>query len=481
MAEASATPHGTELAGLDLVPRSTLYQGRFGRLFRSLPPHCPPDELLAGLAEKMVDVRPGAKPSGGWSGSTPTDDGGDNPAIPALYTYLGQFLDHDITFDTTSSLERRNDPNALHNFRTPRLDLDSVYGGGPDRSPYLYDTADPDKLLLDEVEGGLDLPRNSQGRALLGDPRNDVHLIIAQLHRAFIGLHNRFVDEVRADGATPTDGVFREAQRRTSWHYQWVILHDYLPRIVGQETIDAILSPRTLGETPRPVRPQLGFYRPKNQAFMPVEFSVAVFRIGHSMLRAEYVIRDGQPPLPILAAGPAEPSLRGYERIAGERLIQWHHLIQIAGKPAPTPSRRIDLKIAEPLANLPPHIFGAKDGPSLILRNLRRAKSLALPSGQAVARAMSVTPLTDATFPQGAEFGLDDPTWRGEWPLWTYVLAEAQHHHNGQRLGPVGARIFAEVVIGLIDADDNSYLNIDPCWQPDVQDFAGLLQVAGEI
>lgn len=303
---AASTPrnaHGSHLAGLDLVPHSSLYRGRFGRLFRSLPAHEPIDELLKALADKMIDTREAAKPSG-WSGGAPPDDGGDHPDLPAIYTYLGQFLDHDTTFDTTSSLQRRNDPEALHNFRTPRLDLDSVYAGGPDRTPYLYDNEDPDKLLLDPVDGvdgAFDLPRNRQQRALIGDPRNDVHVIIAQLHRAFIQLHNHFVDQVREEGLS-SDAVFAEAQRRTSWHYQWVILTDYLPRIVGQDIVTTILpDPSPTADSVIRRVPDLWFYNPKQQAFIPVEFSVAAFRIGHSMIRPDYVLRDGADALPILS------------------------------------------------------------------------------------------------------------------------------------------------------------------------------------
>lgn len=475
------TPHGTHIHGLELVPRSTLYQGRFGRMFRNLPPHVPPSGLVDQLAEAMIDKRPGAKPGGAWDGSAPEDDGGDNPRVPAIYTYLGQFLDHDVTFDTTSSLQRRNDPNALHNFRTPRLDLDSVYGGGPDRTPYLYDVGDPDKLLLEEVDGGFDLPRNSQDRALIGDPRNDVHSIIAQLHRVFIRLHNHFVDTVRSEGSLPPGQVFEEAQRRTSWHYQWIILHDYLPRIVGQEMVDGILAKPVIGEQASAPSPDLRFYHPKNQAFMPVEFSVAIFRMGHSMIRPEYLIRDGADPLPILAPNPEEPSLSGHVRIAADRQIQWHHLAEVEGKPAPTPSRRIDMLIADPLAQLPAHIFGDEDPPSLILRNLRRGISLGLPSGQDVARAMCVKPLDHTTFNDAATFGLDNPEWNSRWPLLPYVLAEAQHRSEGQQLGPVGGRIFAEVVIGLLDADNNSYLNIDPCWTPEATSISDLLELANEL
>ena len=432
--------HGSNEPGLDAVPHSTLYKGRFGRMFRNLPPHVPDPDLLSKLAETMVDTRPGAKPGGSWKNNRPTGDDGDHPDLPAIHTYFAQFLDHDITFDLTSSLQRRTDPDALHNFRTPRLDLDSLYGGGPERTPYLYDSDDRGKLLLDTVDGGRDLPRNSQGRALIGDPRNDVHVIIAQLHRAFAQLHNHFVDQTRQD-PTVTD-AFAEAQRLTSWHYQWIVLNDFLPRIVGEVATSLLPTPtRHATDATRP-SPDLAFFNPKRQAFMPVEFSVGAYRFGHSMVRAEYVIRDGADPLPILAAAPDGPSLTGHRRLTPDLQVQWHHLTDVDGKDPAIRARRIDMRMSDPLTQLPPHVFG--DDPevprSLILRNLQRGVAVGLPSGQDVARAMCLEPLTVETFDQAATFGLDHAGWHGHWPLWAYILAEATQHHDGTRLGPVGAR-----------------------------------------
>ncbi|MGH9263334.1 MAG: peroxidase family protein, partial [Acidimicrobiales bacterium] len=126
---------------------------------------------------------------------------GDNPDIPSGYTYLGQFVDHDITFDPVSSLDRLHDPDALTTYRTPRFDLDSVYGRGQADSPYLYDAEDPASMLIGRNTSGehepVDLPRNQQGRALIGDPRNDVHFIVSQLHLAFLRFHNSVVDHLR--------------------------------------------------------------------------------------------------------------------------------------------------------------------------------------------------------------------------------------------------------------------------------------------
>ncbi|HYP23688.1 MAG TPA: heme peroxidase, partial [Actinomycetota bacterium] len=199
--------HVSHPRGSDLGPRSVMLEGRFGRMFRNLPSFLPPDEALKAVADTMVEPAQAA-PTDGWAPS-----GGDRDSgIPAGYTYLGQFVDHDITFDPVSSLQRQNDPDALHDFRTPRFDLDSLYGGGPNNSPYMYD---PDvdggrtTLLLGRNEvGEEDLPRNvlgpdslgePRGRALIGDPRNDENVIVSQLHLTFVKFHNAVVERVRAE------------------------------------------------------------------------------------------------------------------------------------------------------------------------------------------------------------------------------------------------------------------------------------------
>src|SRR6266571_7224923 len=210
--------HGSEpVRGLKGLSQSALKVGRFGRLFRHLTPFEPEDEDLEALGDTMFEPEPD---------DNQEDPAGDNPDIPSGFTYFGQFIDHDITFDPNSKLQRQNDPNALRNFRTPRFDLDSLYADGPDNNPYLYDKDGVHLLVGKNAAGEDDLPRNAADpkRALIGDPRNDENAIVSQLHLAFIKLHNNVVDHLPAN----TPHLFDEARRIVRWHYQWVVIHDFL-------------------------------------------------------------------------------------------------------------------------------------------------------------------------------------------------------------------------------------------------------------
>ena len=289
--------HGGGVRGDDAVARSASFEGRFGRLFRSLPPGEWPKEALMALglamtADPEVDDKDKNLPAASPETDKRIQDDEENAGIPAGYTYLGQFIDHDITFDPASSLQQQNDPNALVDFRTPRLDLDSVYGRGPDDLPYMYDG---NKFRLgrplfanDQPTNARDLPRyidpenaTAPRRALIGDKRNDENVIVSQLHGAMLRFHNKLVD---ADPAAS----FRDIQQRVRWHYQWIVLNDFLVKICGEQVVKDILphlgKDRPIWENP----PNFAIYKYRQDAFMPVEFSVAAYRFGHSMVRPIY-------------------------------------------------------------------------------------------------------------------------------------------------------------------------------------------------
>src|SRR2546430_2562706 len=235
--------HGSELRGLSAVSRSPSFEGRFGRMFRNLPPLLPDDKDLEALARQMVEPEPTGE----------EDTAGDNPDIPAGFTYFGQFVDHDLTFDPTSQLERDNDPTALVDFRTPRFDLDSVYGRGPADQPYLYDDDGKAFLLGDVLTGNAltvplnahDLPRSrakeanpaAQARAIIGDPRNDENVIVSQLQGLVLRLHNGLA-------ASHPDLSFEQVQREVRFHYQWLVLNDFLPTIVSHDVLNKVLPHR---------------------------------------------------------------------------------------------------------------------------------------------------------------------------------------------------------------------------------------------
>jgi hypothetical protein len=442
----SARGHGYELRGLSYVPVSRLHEGRFGRMFR-LPPFVPSDERIAEIAALMLEE---------VSGSTPELD---NPTIPAGYTYLGQFIDHDITFDTASSLERQNDPDALTNFRSPRFDLDCVYGRGPVDDPFLYDKASGgQKLLIGHHDDEDDLPRNTQDTALLGDPRNDENIFVSQLQLTMLKFHNKVLDLVAGDQTLKrgSETDFEAAQRIVRWHYQWLVVHDFLRRVVGQEMLGSVLDE----SGPYPVVDRR-FYQWKVDPFMPVEFSVAAYRFGHSMIRGRYKLNTLVGPLPTFLPGSVNDNPLGH--FGGFRIlprfwtIEWARFFEVAGAGSDgrQQTRLIDIDLADPLKDLPVEIGGSRT--SLVDRNLTRGARLLLPSGQDVAWYMGTDVLSDAdlALPGG-----------GPAPLWYYVLKEAHVQAQGHHLGQVGGRIVAEVFLGLLEKDQSSYLRNQPGWRP---------------
>ncbi|HWI06269.1 MAG TPA: heme peroxidase family protein [Solirubrobacteraceae bacterium] len=457
MTTAPAACHGL-VAPRGQDARASGQGGRFGRMFA-----LPRDELGDEAIEELVRVI-AARPQ-----KT------DNDAIPAGYTYLGQFVDHDITFDPTSKLERDNDPLALVNFRTPRLDLDSLYGTGPSDQPFLYEWAERRdrgvKLLVGRPAAGegraaADLPRNEQGVALIGDPRNDENAIVSQLHLLFVRFHNAVVDHVRHERPALEGGeLFEEARRLVRWHYQWIVAHDFLARIVGRDMAGAVLRD---GEEPgAPAVVERRHFAWRDQPYIPVEFSGAAYRFGHSMVRSNYFTQRGRPApaiFPPHGGTPGENDLSGARPLLAALALQWElffweqPVLNVTNS-----SMRINNRITKELLDVP----GRGALPRL---NLRRGRALGLPRGQDVAAAMGEPPLPDAAL------GLDprDPAGVNErlrrtTPLWYYVLCEAgtrERGGGGAHLGPVGGRIVAEVLVGLLEADPQSYLSVEPGWRP---------------
>jgi hypothetical protein len=447
----AARLHGElQVRGSKRVPRSPINEGRFGRMFRRLPPMAPlSNDALLALSEQM---REPTAPSS-WGG---TPENLDNPPISAGYTYLGQFIDHDITFDPTSTLQRENDPDALVDFRSPRFDLDSIYGSGPVDEPFQYRRGLGGMRMLvgQNGNGDPDLPRNAEGTALIGDPRNDENTIVSQLQLFFLHLHDKFAAEVEVDAAIPAEDRFFETQRRVRWHYQWVVAHDYVRRTVGEETFERICDVDDAGRITDIKRPH---YNPKTSPYMPVEFSAAAFRFGHTQVRGIYNLSAAVTDRPIFSPGSLQnefQDLRGFRPLPPQWTVEWPLFFPIDGS-TPQPSRLIDAKLALGLFDLP------DGGGSLAFRNLKRGQVLGLPSGQDVAKALKLKPLS------GAELGAPEPT-----PLWFYILKESELG-AGAHLGPTGGRIVAEVLLGLLELDPRSWFSLDPAWTPTIPDADG--------
>jgi hypothetical protein len=375
-------------------------------------------------------------------------------------TFVGQFLDHDITFDNSSPLGVPAEPTATPNVRDARIDLDSVYGGGPTVTPQIYSSSDPAKFLVSSGGRFEDLPRFANNlNAAVVDARNDENLMIAGLHAAFLLAHNRTVDHRRANGLT--EDVWFYSRRTIIHHWQWIVVNEFLPQIVGQPLVNDIL------------RNGRRWYR-FSQPTMPVEFQTGAYRFGHSLVRPSYrANRDGDPGGNPATGAPAffgfifDPAgegqanpvdLRGGAR-ARRRFIGWETFFDFGGAFTQhvRANKLIDTNISTPLFRLPLSAIPGRDAPiSLAQRNLLRHLTWSMPSGQRIAAATGSPVLSSANFPELRTYnlGLEAST-----PLWYYVLREAQVVNNGVRLGPVGGRIVAETIIGLLELDEFSYLN----------------------
>jgi hypothetical protein len=465
---ASAAPIAAGSARSQFVSTDTQH---FGRLFPDLKqfaaanPGVTKSLLALGAQGGLLDARDdlSAGPVRLITDPSLSSNNPDNPVHTAGTTFVGQFIDHDVTFDTSSTLGTPTEPLTSPNARTPALDLDSFFGGGPAASPMLYDTGnDPAKLLIGF--GGLfeDLPRLADGTAIIGDPRNDENLVIAGLHCAFILFHNRAVDYARAHGASAWQDAFAEARRLTTWHYHWLVLNEFLPLFVGQALVDDVLAKGRSFYT-------VGL----GQAFMPVEFQGACFRFGHSMVRPSYRANlegdNGNPFFgfifdPSQNGSSAEPSdLRGGFR-APRRFIGWQTFFDFADGQVKH-NKQIDTHLSTPLFTLPLGAIASHDQPTVLAqRNLLRHLTWSMPSGQSIAAAMGITPISKQDLKELKPYGFDTST-----PLWFYALKEAQLLEQGLHLGPVAGRIVAEVLIGLLQTDPGSYLVAQPSWQPTLQ------------
>jgi hypothetical protein len=500
------TKHGKLMRGLKAAGESAKTQkspfgARFGRLFPKSHGAKFSSASLHALANAMISAFDPPK-------DAPDDE---ESGIPSLYTYFGQFIDHDLTFDPDSSFQKFKDPTATEDFRTPAFDLDNVYGRGPGDQPYMYT---PDGLsfqLGDPItqgsKGARDLQRNANGRALIGDPRNDENSIVSQLQGLWLRFHNRLVREEIKKGRKPD---FEAVQKQVRKTYQYLVINDFLARIVSAEVLKKYQNNRGLYD-----RSKLKVFKGFKVPFMPVEFSVGAYRLGHSMIRPGYRLNDTVLvpifPLPRSTAPGFPEGLTGFRRLISDWAIDWGRFIDIDtrdyGSATGTTTAdlkqnfkrlqfayRIDTALVRPLKHLPTSV--AANPASLALRNLERGVEFGLPSGQKAAQLLKLKKsdvLADDKILIGQGVDKPDPGslvpitavhpgFKGKCPLWTYILAEAIQHKQDVKipvkqdiristpqLGPVGGSIVAEVFLGLMFADPYSYLSHqkrEPGWTP---------------
>lgn len=419
---------------------------------------------------------------------------------PSGLVYFGQFIDHDLTRDETRLSDAANQPpEQTRNFRTARFDLDSLYGKGPagelaDPSvapeDYLYDhsTHGCERFRLGRIDPPVpgssakaplsrsDLPRRHDLTAVVADDRNDENLIVAQLTVVFLKFHNRLLDLLELDkpliqhvgGKTP----FEKARRLVTWHYQYLVVNEFIDKIVPND-----VSAKVFGGsyTPRLFRPG-----PGHPVDLPVEFAMVAFRFGHSMVRDTYLLHAGsQKEL-------SELLRREPRRLKTDEVVDWDLFFGSRGR-GTNLALCIDTKLAPPLTQLPPQAITLFTGcpPSEILslpaRTLIRGSRVGLPSGQE-ACCQAKVPFVDF-LPSDRHYDiLEEHGMHQRTPLWYYLLHEAWvagtdysstmvKREWGLRLGPLGSLIVAEVILGLLTADRSSYLHASPAWKPPIPDL----------
>jgi hypothetical protein len=449
-------------AGAPTVPH-----GRFGRMFRMNSFHGATPQLRDALMDigkqgGVLDAKDNlaAGPVALIVDPLLSANNPNNPSQTAGSTFLGQFLDHDVTFDTGSRMGQPTAPESASNGRTPALDLDSVYGAGPVGSPQLYEPLDRAMFRVEHGGQFEDLPRLGDNSAIVADPRNDENLIISGLQCAFLKFHNAAVQFVRSRGVTDTQEAFARARQLTTWHYQWMAVHEVLPQFVGQAMVDDVLL-----HGRQWYRPAMG------EAFIPVEFQGAAYRMGHSMIRPSYRanLKGDQNQAffamlfdPAMSDGPDPADLSGGHR-AARRFIGWQTFFDF-GDGEVKPNKLIDTKLSSPLFALPMRAIASRDLPIVLpQRTLLRHVTWMLPSGQGIARTMGAPVLASGDLQELSAYGLG---LEKSTPLFYYVLKEAELQAGGRHLGAVGGRIVAEVILGLLQTDPDSYMVRNPTWTP---------------
>ncbi len=416
----------------------------------------------------------------------------DHPLLPAGYTYLGQFVTHDITFDRTEGLaDGELFAEQIRQGRSPSLELDSLYGMGPlsESSRHLYENdrlkfkigkTTPTRFGDAFVSLPNDLPREGSRNALIAERRNDRNLALAQTHLAFLKFHNAVVDRLLKEGHLGKE-LFETARKKVTQHYQWIILHDYLPKILEESVLKDVLASdakafRALSADDR---------------FLPVEFAFAAYRFGHSLVRDQYEWnRVFQSPKngnldaarlhQLFTFTGLGGTMQGSPTLPSNWVIDWTRFFDFSGfarvvnHAKSNRAQKINTSLSLGLKGLPGFPTDVPiESRSIAVLDLLMGAVLELPTGQEVADALKkkkieVRVLSANEIAEGphndilTQYGLHEKT-----PLWYYILKEAEVLHRGERLGPIGSLIVAETLVGLIHASEFSILE-DSSWEPDL-------------
>ncbi len=427
---------------------------RFGRLFPDISPAYVPAAVLEEIGRKGGPMDGGSKPR-------------RTKTVPVGHVIFGQFIDHDITLDVSSRFDRVNVPEETTNVRTPTLDLDCIYGSGPEAHPFLYSQTAPfdgaklltgvDQDSADPLKSN-DLLRSPNLRAIIGDPRNDENRVVSQLQLGMIKFHNATCDNLNADEGITGSALYEEARRFVTWHYQWAVVNDFLVTMCGRAVVHNILS---CGRQ---------FYH-ATEPFIPIEFAVAAYRFGHSMVPMKIQVQKGGKNEEFFGPVLGE----GFSPLGDVKaIVDWHELFITPEKRSVQKAEKLDTTMAGDLLQLP-FIDPKKDEASLATRNLLRGNSFLLPGGEKVAAQLG-RPANEIEKVMAHIAKISDDAITDGAPLWLYILAEAEAigrettscgFDKGEGLGPVGARIVAEVLIGLLELDPRSYLGENRNWSPE--------------
>lgn len=509
MTEMSHLSENTAEPGTDPI----LFFTPFNYLF---PTAAREPDCLLDVSKKTVQGLVALGEAMGDPGSTSKGSPNLNSKIPSIFTYLGQFIDHDLTIrtdgDGTVTMIEKQDaivpiaPDTivakLKNGRRPFLDLDSLYGDGPslakaadaeNSSQKLYDKSYKFHLHVDNYDlakkhAPLDLhrikeqhgtPAKDEPRALIADERNDENINISQLHASFLHLHNTLMRTIpkHPGGSTEVKKTFIKARQLVRWTYQFIVANQYLPLVC-----DSLVVEDTLVNGPR----FLGTAKEHSGVFMPLEFSVAAFRFGHTMIRPTYQLNSQTEKdiMDILLPSHINPKTGALKvpftsttpPVLDESFqIDWRNYLDFGGTPPVNVARKIDPLLATGLFDLP--TADRQKSPTLkhlAISNLLRGYSLSIPTGQAACRAFGLAALSPSEILKSAKAldketksktplapVLEDNCFHEKTPLWFYVLLEAHAQREGKKLGALGGRILCETLIGLLKSDPNSYLNCD--------------------